>query len=76
MTDDLHAPTTAGPPPPPPAAGDGPGPPPGDEGGVGAKASQVADQAQQIAADRPEVLVGAAFAGGFVAAMILKRLGR
>ena len=24
--------------------------------------------------DRPEVLVGAAFAGGFVAAMILKRL--
>ena len=76
MTDDLHAPTTAGPPPPPPAAGDGPGPPPGDEGGVGAKASQVADQAQHIAADRPEVLVGAAFAGGFVAAMILKRLGR
>jgi hypothetical protein len=27
-------------------------------------------------ADRPEVLVGAAFAGGLVAAMILKRLGR
>jgi hypothetical protein len=26
--------------------------------------------------DRPEVLVGAAFAGGFVAALILKRLGR
>ena len=24
--------------------------------------------------DRPEILVGAAFAGGFVAAMILKRL--
>ena len=77
MTDDLHAPTTAGPLPPPPAVGDGSGPSPGDdEGGVGAKASQVADQAQQIAADRPEVLVGAAFAGGFVAAMILKRLGR
>jgi hypothetical protein len=27
-------------------------------------------------ADRPEVLVGAAFAGGLVAAKILKRLGR
>jgi hypothetical protein len=27
-------------------------------------------------ADRPEVLVGAAFAGGFVAALFLKRLGR
>ncbi|MCW2957622.1 MAG: hypothetical protein JWP18_425 [Solirubrobacterales bacterium] len=27
-------------------------------------------------ADRPEVLVGAAFAGGLVVAMILKRLGR
>jgi hypothetical protein len=27
-------------------------------------------------ADRPEVLAGAAFAGGIVAAMILKRLGR
>jgi hypothetical protein len=26
--------------------------------------------------DRPEVLAGAAFAGGLVAAMILKRLGR
>ncbi len=28
------------------------------------------------AAERPEVLVGAAFAGGFLAALILKRLGR
>lgn len=26
--------------------------------------------------DRPEVLIGGAFAGGFLAAMILKRLGR
>jgi hypothetical protein len=26
--------------------------------------------------ERPEVLVGAAFAGGFLAALILKRLGR
>jgi hypothetical protein len=28
------------------------------------------------ATERPEVLVGAAFAGGFLAALILKRLGR
>jgi hypothetical protein len=28
-----------------------------------------------IPPDRPEFLVGAAFAGGFVAAFILKRLG-
>jgi hypothetical protein len=27
-------------------------------------------------AERPELLVGAAFAGGFVAAMILRRFGR
>ena len=28
------------------------------------------------AAERPEVLVGAAFAGGLITAMLLKRLGR
>ncbi len=28
------------------------------------------------AADRPEVMVGAAFAGGFLAALILRRLAR
>jgi hypothetical protein len=30
----------------------------------------------QLANDRPEVVVGAAFAGGFLLAMILKRLAR
>jgi ElaB/YqjD/DUF883 family membrane-anchored ribosome-binding protein len=106
VSDDLHASTSAAPEPTPvvgpseataaqpagSAAGDG------SEGGVGAKASQaagqaqekatqvagqaqqkaseVAGQAQQLTSERPEVLVGAAFAGGFVAAMILKRLGR
>jgi hypothetical protein len=30
----------------------------------------------QLAHDRPEVVVGAAFAGGFLLAMILKRLAR
>ena len=30
----------------------------------------------EIAVERPEVAIGAAFAGGLVLAMILKRLGR
>ena len=30
----------------------------------------------QLAHDRPELVVGAAFAGGFLLAMILKRLAR
>jgi hypothetical protein len=30
----------------------------------------------QLANDRPELVVGAAFAGGFLLAMILKRLAR
>jgi hypothetical protein len=84
MSEDLHAPTSAGPAPPPVAGPPGATvAPPTDtaatsdgEGGLGAKASQAAEQAQQLTAERPEVLVGAAFAGGFVAAMILKRLGR
>jgi hypothetical protein len=29
-----------------------------------------------VAADRPELAVGAAFAGGFLAALILKRIAR
>ena len=33
-------------------------------------------RAAALAEDRPEVAVGAAFAGGFVVAMILKRLVR
>ena len=107
MTDDPHAPTTAGPVPTPvvgpseataehpagtaaridPPPPHGPGHGDGDGDGVGAKASQAADQAkekasqvagqaQQVTGERPEILVGAAFVGGFVTAMILKRLGR
>jgi len=50
--------------PPPPPGEPVPGLPPiGQTAGAGA-------------GDRPEVAVGAAFAGGFVLAMILKRLGR
>jgi len=39
-----------------------------------ADASATAEPAAQLT-DRPEVLAGAAFAGGFLLAMILKRLG-
>jgi hypothetical protein len=31
--------------------------------------------AEAAADDRPEIAIGAAFAGGFIAALILKRLG-
>jgi uncharacterized protein YjbJ (UPF0337 family) len=104
VSDDPHAPTTAGPVPPSEQAPDTAS---GD--GVAAKASQatgqakekaaevtgqaqekltqvsgqaqekltqVSGQAQQVTSERPEILVGAAFAGGFLSAMILKRLGR
>ncbi len=35
-----------------------------------------ASSAVSSAAEKPEVLVGAAFAGGLITAMLLKRLGR
>jgi hypothetical protein len=81
MTDDRHSPTTAAPSPtpatepaPPPV-----GPPPLTT--VVASPSGTATPEQQselpfgIPPDRPEILVGAAFAGGLVAAFILRRLG-
>jgi hypothetical protein len=82
MTEDAHSPTNAGPEPTPTvgageatfsqpagtAAGSGWATPGDVPTGEGAGASG--------GADRPELLAGAAFAGGFVAAMILKRLGR
>ncbi len=64
--DDVHAPTNAGPADksptfeaPPSAAAPRPEPSASGTGPL----------------DRPEVQVGAAFAGGFLAAMILRRLG-
>jgi hypothetical protein len=40
-------------------------------------ASEFAPNAAAVGTDdRPEIAVGAAFAGGFLAALILKRLGR
>jgi len=35
----------------------------------------VMDNVKALAAERPELAVGAAFAGGILAAMILRRLG-
>ena len=77
MSDDVHTPTTAAPLPPQPA---GPAP------GARSSADDEPSGAQQIAAgakkalgeasEKPETLVGAAFAGGLAFAMILKRLTR
>lgn len=71
MSDDPHTSTTAAPSPAPvvTAANATTTHPAGSAAaGVGAGSSS-------LPGDRPEVIVGAAFAGGFVAAMILKRLG-
>jgi len=75
MTDDRHSPTTAGPTPQPtptvtvtrstPVNPAGSAAPPDEEGAL----------PFGIPPDRPEILVGAAFAGGLVAAIILKRFG-
>lgn len=40
------------------------------------EATPVADPSPSPTDEKPELLVGAAFAGGLVAALILKRLGR
>jgi hypothetical protein len=74
MTDDRHSPTTAGPTPEPTppttAVAVTPPPPHGPTGDAPA-----AELPFGIPPDRPEILVGAAFAGGLVVAFILRRLG-
>ena len=74
MTEDLHSPTTAGPQPTPVV---GPGDasfdqPPGSAAG-GPLPGPLGNLPVE---EHPEILVGAAFAGGIVAAIVLKRLGR
>jgi hypothetical protein len=74
MSADPHRPTTAGPTPQPSstlAAQAGPGQPAGSV----AAGSGDAQLPFGLPADHPEYMVGAAFAGGFLAAFILKRLG-
>jgi hypothetical protein len=41
-----------------------------------ARGASVQERAGAVANDRPEAAVGAAFAGGFLLALILKRLAR
>ncbi len=69
-------PTAVTPPPPPPplteplSAEERPGPPPAPEFGSAGPASAAG------ANERPEIPIAAAFAGGFVLALLLKRLAR
>ena len=74
MTEDLHSPTTAGPQP-TPVVGQGEASfeqPAGTVAGGGLPGPL----ANLPVEEHPEILVGAAFAGGIVAAIVLKRLGR
>ena len=74
MSDDPHAPTTAAP---------TPEESPSVVQTAAAKATAVRDtvlgaasSTNEAPAERPEILAGAAFAGGLVAALVLKRLSR
>jgi hypothetical protein len=49
---------------------------PGTAASATAGGSSVQERAAQVANDRPEVAVGAAFGGGLLLALILKRLAR
>jgi hypothetical protein len=74
VTEDLHSPTTAGPQP-TPVVGQGEASfeqPAGTVAGGGLPGPL----ANLPVEEHPEILVGAAFAGGIVAAIVLKRLGR
>jgi hypothetical protein len=75
MTDDLHSPTTAGPTPEPTPTVTVPRSTPSDPAGGAAPDEESGALPFGIPPERPEILVGAAFAGGIVAAIILKRLG-
>jgi hypothetical protein len=75
VTDDLHSPTSAGPEPTP-----GVRPPGTDDArpsGVASNGVPLPGPLANLPVDEhPEILVGAAFAGGLVAAFVLKRFGR
>jgi hypothetical protein len=53
-----------------------PSQPTADSSADAAGATSVQERAAAAASDRPEVAVGAVFAGGFLLALILKRLAR
>ena len=73
MTEDPHSPTTAGPTPqaaPAPSLAGAPA-----AGPAGTAADEPPELPFGIPPEHPEILVGAAFAGGLLAAIIVKRLG-
>lgn len=77
MTEDLHSPASAGPEPTrvvgaSEATTNRPAGSAASSDGSGLQMPEM----PEIVSERPEILVGAAFAGGFLAALILKRLGR
>jgi hypothetical protein len=45
-------------------------------GQLAAKASDVGAQLATLSSERPEVVIGAAFVGGLLLAMVIKRLAR
>jgi len=69
VSEDLHSPTTAGPEPTPVAEAP-------SERAVGDGVSLPGPLANLPVDEHPEILVGAAFAGGVVAAFIIRRLRR
>jgi hypothetical protein len=77
MSGDPHSPTTAGPT--PPVVADAPATQPTGVVASGAVVAPPPEGGNElpfgIPPDRPEILVGAAFAGGVLAAFILKRFG-
>ena len=75
MSDDRHSPTTAGPTPQPTPTVTVVASSPAHPAGSAAADESPSALPFGIPEDRPEILVGAAFAGGLVAAIILKRLG-
>ena len=80
MSDDLHTPTNAGPEPAPAVTEPTPVVTEADATAahpIGTAAySAPGDPAPASSAEKPEVQAAAAFAGGLVLALILKRLGR
>lgn len=83
MTEELHSPTTAGPTPDAGATSVSRATPAATVAAADAAPDRPAGTAAGegtelpfgIPSDKPEILVGAAFAGGVLAAIILKRLG-
>jgi hypothetical protein len=69
VTEDIETPSQQ------PTAEDSSGAP-GQQYPGGAGGGSLQDRAAAIADERPEVAVGAAFAGGLLIALILKRIGR